>query len=388
MTAGLKPVEEQTIVLTGASSGIGLATARAAAERGARLVLVSRNEEALRALAAECEERGGRAIAVPADVSRREDLERVAQAAVDAFGGFDTWINNAAVAIYGAIEQVPVEDQRRLFEVNYWGVVNGSLIALRHLREKGGKIITTGSVLSDRAMILQGPYSASKHAVRAFTEAFRMELERDGVPVSVTLIKPSAIDTPYMEHARNYLDEGTRNPPPAYDPEVVAKAMLFACENDKRDLVVGFGGWAIGALGALFPRLTDFAMEATGYVTQTTDNPGRRERRDNLYAPREDGAERSSLPGGSRKTSLLLEAQMHPGITMAALAGLGLALGAYLLRPGPSRGRSAPMRRYEAMERRPGYNHASRPKGPNHLPWEHGPEQSRPLPDHPVQPRS
>jgi NAD(P)-dependent dehydrogenase (short-subunit alcohol dehydrogenase family) len=385
MSVRLKPVEEQVIVLTGASSGIGLATARAAAARGATLVLVSRNEEALKSIAEECRGLGGRALAVAADVGRREDLERVAQAAIDAFGGFDTWINNAAVAIYGTIEQVPVEDQRRLFEVNYWGVVNGCLIAARHLKGKGGKIINTGSVLSDRSVILQGPYCASKHAVRGFTDAFRMELEEAGAPISVTLIKPAAIDTPYMEHARNYLDsEGTRNPPPAYDPAVVAKAMLFACENERRDLVVGFGGWAIGVMGALFPRLTDYAMEAAGTVTQTTENPGRPERRDNLYAPREDGAERSSLPGGSRKSSLLLEAQMHPVAAITAIASLGLAV-AFFLRP---RGAGAsPARDYGRLRRRPAPDRA----GPGPLAgaaYRPLPGEPRRGPARPVQPRT
>jgi NADP-dependent 3-hydroxy acid dehydrogenase YdfG len=150
MSFPLKPVGEQTIVLTGASSGIGLATARALADRGAALVLIARNERALDALARECRARGGRALAICADVGRNEDLERVAQLAINTFGGFDTWINNAGVAIYGTCEQVPLADQRRLFDTNYWGVVYGSLIAAKHLRQRGGKIINTGSVLRDR----------------------------------------------------------------------------------------------------------------------------------------------------------------------------------------------------------------------------------------------
>jgi hypothetical protein len=206
------------------------------------------------------------------------------------------------------------------------------LIAARYLRERGGKIINTGSVLSDRAVILQGPYSASKHAVKAYTDVLRMELEESGAPVSVTLIKPSAIDTPYMEHARSHLDaEGTKNPPPSYDPRVVAKAIVYACENHKRDLVVGFGGWAIAALGQAAPRLTDFAMEATGRALQESSDPGRPQRRDNLYAAREDGAERSSLPGGRLRSSLFLEAQMHPVATAVALLGVGAAAGAWLV---------------------------------------------------------
>lgn len=354
MAVRLKPVEEQVIVIVGASSGIGLTTARAAADRGAKLVLVARNDEALDDLVKECEAKGTRAIAVAGDAANRDDLLRVEEEATRAFGGFDTWINNAAVAIYGTLEEVPLEDQRRLFDVNYWGVVYGSLIAARTLKSRGGAIINTGSVLSERAMILQTPYSASKHAVKAFTDGLRMELEREGAPVSVTLIKPSAIDTPYPEHARLYTGEpGATLPPPAYDPALVAKAMLFAAENPKRELTVGFGGWAVAALGTVAPRTTDFLMEATGYATQTTDNPGRRERRDNLYQPREDGAERSSLPGGSRKTSLFLEAQMHPLATFLSLAGVGLVL-AQLIRPkGPEPRRfERPRRRYEDEARR------------------------------------
>jgi short-subunit dehydrogenase len=350
MAVTLKPVEEQVIVLTGASSGIGLATARAAAQRGAKLVLVARNREALQEIADEIIAGGGDAIAVAADVANEEDLARVAQAAIAAFGGFDTWVNDAAVTIYGTHEQVPLADQRRLFEVNYWGVVQGSLIAARHLKGRGGAIINLGSVLSHRSLMLQGAYSASKHAVRAFTDALRMELEHEGAPVSVTLIKPSAIDTPYPEHARNYLDSpGNALPPPTYDPHLVARAILHAAENPKRDIIVGFGGWAIALMGRFFPRATDYVMEATMEPMQKSDNPGRRARRDNLYAPREDGAEHSSLPVTSRKTSLFLEAQLHPVATFAAVAGIGLAA-AYLLRPR----KEAPHAHLERRERAAG----------------------------------
>lgn len=328
-----KPIEKQIVVLTGASGGIGLSTALQLAQRGASVILVSRNQEALEAVALECVARGGRALAVAADVGYAHEVERVARLAVEHFGGFDTWINNAGVAIFGGVEEVDLADQRRLFDTNYWGVVHGSIIAAGHLRERGGKIINIGSVLSDRSVILQGPYRASKHAVKAFTDTLRMELEESGEPISVSLVKPSAIDAPYMEHARNYLSsDGTKNPPPSYDPRVVAKAVVYACEHDKRDLVVGFGGWAVAALGAVVPRLTDFIMEAVGRALQESGDRGRAPMRDNLYQARADGTERSSLSGGRLRTSLFLEAQMRPATTALALAGLAVIAGVMVMR--------------------------------------------------------
>jgi short-subunit dehydrogenase len=333
----LKPLARQTVVITGASSGIGLATARLAQQRGARLVLVARNEEALRRIAEDLRRRGGQVEYVAADVADREALEAAARRAREAFGGFDAWVNDAGVSTYGEIERTPIEDQRRVFETNYWGVVHGSLIAARGLRERGGgALVNIGSVLSDRAMILQGAYSASKHAVKGFTDVLRMELERDGAPISVTLIKPSGIETAFQEHARNLLDSpGIRVPPPAYEPRLVARAILHACEHPKREIVVGFGGHAISLMGQAFPRLTDLLMETIGYAVQTTSKAPQPGRADNLHSPAADGTEKSlTRPVAQvRKTSLFLEAQLHPVATAAALAGLGaLALGAMAAR--------------------------------------------------------
>jgi short-subunit dehydrogenase len=336
MTVRLKPLDRQVVVLTGATSGIGLATARLLCHRGARLVLAARNGEALDQLAREIRTRGGEVETVVADVAMQDEVEAIANKAITAFGGFDTWINNAAVAIYGTVDEVPIQDQRHLFDINYWGVVYGSLAASRHLENRGGAIINVGSVLSDRAINVQGPYSASKHAVKAFTDALRMELEARGAPVSVTLIKPSSIHTPYVEHARLYTDApGATVPPPAYDPALVAKAIAHACEHQKRALVVGFGGYAISLMGNLFPRLTDYVMEAVGRAPQTTDDPGPRDRRDNLYRPRSDLDEHSRQDVMVRKTSLLLEAQLHPVATAVVMAGLGLAAARLLMGSSP-----------------------------------------------------
>ncbi|MBZ6076760.1 SDR family oxidoreductase [Microvirga puerhi] len=371
MNVHQKPVEEQVVVITGASSGIGLATARLLTERGARgLVLAARNASALGQIAEDLNRHGTRTVAVPADVSKREDLERVARTAIDTFGGFDTWINDAAVALYGTVDQIPLEDQRQLFEVNYWGVVNGSLIATQHLRRRGGTIINLGSVLSERTMMLQTQYSASKHAVKGFTDGLRMELEHERAPVWVTLIKPSSIDTPYVEHARNYLGAEAAVPSPVYDPGLVAKAIVFAAENKRRELTIGFGGWALGAMGKVAPRMVDRAMEWTGYAAQTTHHRERPQMRDNLYRAREDGDVYSSLPREPRKTSLFLEAQIHPAVTVAVLVGIAAAAAAALLMPftsRPRRLRRRPAPHYYAVRRHIGDGHDQPSMGPGHM---------------------
>lgn len=167
MSKSYKPLSEQTLVITGATSGIGLTTARMAAHRGARLVLVARNEAALDELTREICGQGGEAICVVADVGDRKQVERVATTAVEHFGGFDTWINNAGVAIYARVMDVGVEDAERLFATNFWGVFYGSRIAVEHLQRRGGGVvINIGSAVAERIIPLQGIYNASKAAVR------------------------------------------------------------------------------------------------------------------------------------------------------------------------------------------------------------------------------
>jgi short-subunit dehydrogenase len=352
MRARLKPLAEQVIVITGASSGIGLATARMAAARGARLVLVSRDEAALRTTETDIRREGGTAIFVAADVADEDAIMGVVETTLREFGGFDTWINNAGVSIYARLEDTPMEDHRRLFETDYWGVVIGSNIAVRQLRNFGGALINVGSVLSDRAVPLQGAYCAAKHAVKGFTNALRMELEAAGAPVSVTLIKPAAIDTMYEEHAKNLLDAEPMNPPPVYAPELVAQAILHAAEHPVRDLVVGGAGKLMSLSETLAPRLTDRIMESALSRWERSGGPLRHH--DNgMYRPGRDHRERGGRHRMVREHSLYTTAAMHPMATLAVSAGLGVLAFALL-------GGNRVSRAVDAVSRLPGQRQQSR----------------------------
>lgn len=333
MKPRLKPLDQQVIVITGGSSGIGLATARRAAEKGARLVLAARNDEALAQIKADLQSSGAEVEYVAADVGDREDVRRVARTAVDRFGGFDTWINDAGAATYGKIVDTPVEDMRQVMETNFWGVVHGSLEAVEHLRTRpgGGKLINLGSVLSDFAIPEQGPYVASKHAVKGFTHSLRIEMQQMRLPVSVTLIKPSGIATPYKDHARNLMDKPANLPQPLYGPNVAADAILYACQHDVRDLTVGFAGRAQQMFQQYLPDWADGLFAAFGSELQKDRRPGEEiDREGNLYAPEADGEERSDNRF-VRNFSAYTAAQTHPRTTAAlALVGGALAVGALL----------------------------------------------------------
>lgn len=328
MTIKLKRLHDQVVVITGATSGIGLVTARKAAHQGARLVLAARSEEALSALASELSQAQHEATIAVADVGSFNDVQNIALIANEKFGGFDTWINNAGVSIYGNLAETSLEDHRRLFETNYWGVVHGSLVAVQNLKTRGGAIINIGSVLSDRAIPVQGAYCASKHAVKGFTDALRMELEVAHLPISLTLIKPSAIDTPYKEHAQNYMPVEPNNPPPVYAPEVVADAILHCAEHPVRDVFVGGGGKGLSVIGQLAPRLTDRLMEAAFFDMQQTERLTDPMLHRSLHEPSGFSTERGTYEGHVAESSAYTKASLHPWI-IGGLFLTGVAL-AYL----------------------------------------------------------
>ncbi|MBN9415361.1 MAG: SDR family NAD(P)-dependent oxidoreductase [Candidatus Eremiobacteraeota bacterium] len=214
----LKPLSEQVLVVTGATRGIGLAVCQMAARQGARVVLGARNQRTLEQVEREIRQAGGRVASCALDVASIEGMERLADCAISHFGEIDTWVNGAGVSLLGRMERVPEKEHRRLFDTNFWGVVNGSFIGLRYVRDQGGAIINVGCVLSEPDFPLQGMVSASKHAVQGFTEAFRLEVEDLQEPVSVTLVTPAAL------------------PLPLCGAEEVARAILQAAVHSPRDV--------------------------------------------------------------------------------------------------------------------------------------------------------
>jgi NAD(P)-dependent dehydrogenase (short-subunit alcohol dehydrogenase family) len=219
-------------------------------------------------------ERGGRAHAIALDVADRERVEAAALEVVERFGGLDTWINAAGVTVTGRLREVDPGDHRRLFETNFWGAVHGSLAAVRHLAARGGALINVGSELSTHVVPLQGMYAASKHALKGFTDALRVELEDEGAPVSVTLVQPTAVDTPYPEHARNRLAAEPKLPSPMIPAERVADAILGAATEPARDVRVGAMAIANSFLSRVAPRIADL-MSSMQVGTQVRDEPPR-----------------------------------------------------------------------------------------------------------------
>jgi short-subunit dehydrogenase len=286
MSVNLRKINEQVMVITGATSGIGLTTARMAAEQGARLMLAARSADALDQLASELRKQGVQVATVAADVGNPADVERIGQTAMERFGRIDTWVNNAGISVFGRCEEVALEDQLRVMQTNFWGVVHGSLEAVKRMKTRGGgALINLGSEASDCAIPLQGVYSASKHAVKAYTDALRMELEKEGASISVTLIRPTAIDTMFTVHAKNYLDKEPTLPPPVFAPELVAESILYAAQHPKRDVFVG-GKAKFASVGEFtMPRTLDRYLRATAFSGQQTGTPSAPGRRDALHAP-------------------------------------------------------------------------------------------------------
>ncbi len=334
-----RKLSEQVVVITGATSGIGRETALQMAARGAKVVLAARNAENLRAVAQEIKAAGGEALPVVTDVAEWSQVEHLAQTALERYGQIDTWVNNAGISEYATVEDTSLAEIERIIQVNLLGQIYGIKAVLPHLKSRNeGTIINVASGLGERAVPLQVTYCASKSGVKGFTEGFRMELARQKSNIKITLILPSSINTPLFRHARSKMGVKPMPVPLVYQPEIVARAIVFAAENPRRDIYVGSVGKLLAWLERLSPAFLDWLMVQNGtlFKLQQTDEPP--VETDNMFEPsvgpgRTHGEfGKQSLPI-SPYTSLL---ELHPNRKRLLLAGTIAGVVALVRRSGHS----------------------------------------------------
>lgn len=331
-----KKLKDQVMVITGASSGIGLATAKMAARKGAKIVLASRNTKELRKIVREIEADGGEAFAVTVDVAKESDMKRLAREAVQRFGRIDTWVNNAGVGIFGEILDTPIDEAKALFDTNFWGLHYGCVAAIEKMKEDGGVIVNLGSEVAERAVNLQAFYSASKHAIKGYNEGLRTEIESRGYPILFSLIRPAAIDTPFAAHAPNHLQKGEPSlPAPVYHPDVVAEGICAAAESGKRDVYTGGASKIVSLMNHITPRLLDYAVRGQAKDQMKGTLKGHAKENEGLLsAPANEGEMRGGHKGHVMRTSVYTKASIQPYVTGATLLGLAaLTYTAFTNRP-------------------------------------------------------
>ncbi len=311
----------KVVVITGASSGIGRATAARFAREGWRVGLIARGEDTLDATRQDVVTAGGTASVAIADVADSAALEAAAVHIEAELGPIDVWVNNAGVGIFGRFMDIPETEFRTVTETNYLGAVNGTRVALRRmLARDAGVIIQVASTIAYRAVPLQSPYSGSKYALRGFTEAVRSELIADRSRVHLTMVHPPAVNTPFYSHAASHMPKPVRPPPPIYQPEIIADAILFAATARRREVMVGASTVAFALGNKLAPGLMDWGAGRVGVQLQQSDRTGVASLETNLTVPGRTGPAHGAFDRESLSTSAQHWANKNQG-------GLGLALG-------------------------------------------------------------
>jgi NAD(P)-dependent dehydrogenase (short-subunit alcohol dehydrogenase family) len=274
------------VVITGASAGVGRATAEAFARIGARLGLLSRGADGLEATRRDVERLGGQAFVVPTDVADATAVEAAAEAVERAFGPIDVWINNAMVSVFSPVAQMEPEEFRRVTEVTYLGTVYGTLAALRRMRRRNcGVIVQVGSALAYRGIPLQSAYCGAKHAIQGFMDSLRSELLHDQSGVRVTMVQLPALNTPQFRWVKNRLPREPQPVPPIFQPEVAAKAIVYAADHPRREMYVGWSTMKAIMGDKIAPSYADRYLAEHGYELQQTHEPADADRPNNLWAP-------------------------------------------------------------------------------------------------------
>ncbi len=316
----------ETVMITGASAGVGRAVAHTFAGHGANVALIARGEQRLEAAAREVRERGGRALAVAADVADAEQVEHAAERAESELGPIDIWVNNAMTTVFAPFSEISPVEFKRATEVTYLGFVYGTMSALRRMRARNrGTIVQVGSALAYRSIPLQSAYCGAKHAIVGFTDSIRSELVHEHSAVHLTIVHLPAMNTPQFSWCRTKLPNHPQPVPPIYQPEVAARAIYWAAHQCRRELYVGFPTSKAIYGQMLVPGLADRLLGRDGYASQQTEQPVAPDRPDNLFAPAPgDWAAQGIFGRQASARSPMTWLETHRPAVGAALAGLGV----------------------------------------------------------------
>ena len=282
----LKSIDQQVVVVVGASSGIGRDTALKFAQKGAKVVVSARSKEGLATLVEEISAVGGTAIAVPADVADFDQVKAIAEKTVEHFGRLDTWVHLAATSVFATFDNVTPEEFKRVVDVTLMGQVYGAMAALPYLKREGrGALIHITSLEGRRSLPYQSAYSASKHGAIGFIDAMRLELKNQGHPISVTNIMPGVINTPFYNKGKTKLGVKPTGVPPYYSASLVTDAILYAAEHPVRDYIVSDVGRILDIAQRISPGFVDALLLAIAFPFQKTNEPKSEDAPNNLYEP-------------------------------------------------------------------------------------------------------
>jgi short-subunit dehydrogenase len=317
----------EVVVITGASAGVGRATARRFAKYGARIGLLARGVDGLEAARRDVENLGGNALIVPVDIADPNQVEAAAAQIEAQLGEIDIWINNATTSVFSPIKEMTLEEFRRVTEVTYLGYVYGTLAALRRMLPRDrGVIVQVGSALAYRGIPLQSAYCAAKHAVQGFCDSLRCELLHDNSRVQLTMVQLPALNTPQFGWVKSRLPRKAQPVPPIFQPEVAAEAIYFAAHNPRREFYVGAPSVAVITANKLVPGLLDHYLARTGYDSQQHDGAEDPNRADNLWQPVPgDHGAHGVFDARSRSWSLQLWTSEHRGWLALGLVTLGIS---------------------------------------------------------------